>query len=702
MSRDETEPQTPDTEPAAIPDADGETSENSETTRPAAGARLVAGARHMAAKLRHTLATGHQADDEIRRILVQRQLVAYEAVRETAREELEELRRQIIKLEMRGAEDGYTAEQKAEVKALRDERTRRERALRDLVKQPFEPVQPTPDQIQRARRVGSTKLVVGLLVALGALGALLVRAPALLLLVVPGVLVALWRAGGQPPVLTTRPVPERLLARPELAPRAFTDAVVLGADLDGVPIDTDIRGVESPDRATECIHGALVKEGVDVREVHSATRTPWGWQTTAVLSAGTAADVVKAIPRLVTDLRVGEGRVMAAGSTEDGAVVTMRILTKDPFAAPPAYPLRTPKSCSILDSFSPCISLDGEPTPLTLAGKHVLIVADTGGGKSTMTRALAEYVTACKDAVAVDIDPSGRGLGPLRRAAVRIALTPEQAEKELERLLSEAKRRIASLDETQDNWEVTPEAPAILAFLDEYPQLTKKGKKHALDLLRIGRKARITLVICTQDATADIMGDAVADAFQIRILMPCRAADVPVVVGRSTAASEGWLPHLLVAGDDDDPADSGRCYIVAARLREPILRYVIPLDAPTALERAKERVAAGLPAIDAVTLGEAAREPVAPFAGRLLRAFDDAEKDVLTVAQVVEALAADEPERWRQWDARKDRLAMAGREIQKELKAAGVDVATVRLTDVKGRPSAYRLEDLKAALDQSE
>ncbi|MFI1890734.1 type IV secretory system conjugative DNA transfer family protein [Streptomyces jumonjinensis] len=654
------------------------------------GGRLGAGVRHAWARLSHTVTTGHQSAEEIRRILVQRQLTAYEAVRETAREELDEVRGQIVRMERRGAADGWTAEERAAVRGLRDDRKRRERAYRDLVREEFEPVQPAPAEIRRARQSSTARRAVALLVLLAAAVALMIAAPGMLLLAAPGMLALLWWLGGRPAELAPRAVPERLLARPELAPDGEADGE---HQEEGEAQETDMRQVSSAAEATACVSAALAKRGVGVRSIGITTHTAWGWETALILRDATAADVVKVLPRLDVDFRVGVGRTMAAGDQTDGARVTLRVLTSDPFATPPGFPVRAPRSCSILRPVSPCVGMDGSETPLVLAGVHTLVVASSGGGKSVLARSLAEYVTACTDAVGVDIDPTGRGLGPLRQAAARVALTPEDAEAELKRLLVMAQRRIAALGETEDSWLISSDRPAVIAFLDEYPQLTQGAKESALDLLRIGRKARITLVICTQDATADIMGDAVADAFGIRILLPCREADVPVVLHR-TAIADGWLPHRLVPGDDLHPADAGRCFVLAPGLRDPILRYAVPLDADTALERARERVAAGLPALDAVTAGTAAPPP---FVEQLLKIFAVVGEDALTVAQLAEALAADDS-RWRKWDGRKDRLAMVGREIKRELKEAGLVVPTARL-DAPGRPTAYRLEEIRAALE---
>ena len=314
-----------------------------------------------------------------------------------------------------------------------------------------------------------------------------------------------------------------------------------------------------------------------------------------------------------------------------------------------------------------------------------------------MVRTMADYVTATTDAVAVDIDPTGRGLGPLGLCAARRALNPKDAEALLEHLLATAEARIAALGPTEDNWQVTADAPAVVAFVDEWPRLSKRGKQLALDLLRIGRKARVTLVVCTQDATSDVLGDAVADTFGVRIMLPCRQADVPLVVGQADAISRGWLPHLLIPSPGEwEQADAGQFYAITPRHRDPVLRYVSPINATTAAARATERVTAGLPTLDDTAEVRADTPGIAKL---LLEFFaEEGNPEALTVARLADRLVAADPATWGRWAGRTDRLAMVGRALRDRMRKAGLDVPTVRLDDVAGRPAAYRLADIRRAL----
>ncbi|MFE0043833.1 ATP-binding protein [Streptomyces albireticuli] len=499
-----------------------------------------------------------------------------------------------------------------------------------------------------------------------------------------------------------RPAVPRLLFVPPKAP-AHTE---LAGEAESEPFPIREAGT-NPRQAREAVRLALKKEAAKVSEVLVPEQTTYGWKVPLVLQSGTTGQLMNVLKPLATTLRVGESRILAQpADPDDAALVTLRILTQDPFATPLPYPQRAPGSCSILDPVSIGVSIEGETTPVVFAGQHVIIVADTGGGKTSMVQAIAEYVTACRDAVVVDIDPVKRGLKTLAPAAVMTARTAEEAEAVLEKLLERAKARIASMPPAQDIWKPTPDGPAVLAFLDEYPKLSKRGKELAVALLRLGREALITLVIMTQDATSDVLGDAIADVPGVRIMLPCRAADVPLVVGRADAVARGWLPHLLVPSPDPAfPADAGRFYCITPRHQQPVLRYVTPLAPQEAARRTGERVAAGLPRLEPLaphpSVTALATANVPAIARLLLDAFaTHSDPEVLTLARLADHLTAADPAVWGKWEGQTNRLLMIGRTLKSQLKAAGLDIPTGRLdaTIDPRRPTIYRLADVKDAL----
>lgn len=492
----------------------------------------------------------------------------------------------------------------------------------------------------------------------------------------------------RPPVPKLLFVPTAVPAHTELSPEAAPEPF---------PIREAGR---DPRRAQESVLLALRKERAAIAQVAVPTETAWGWDVPLTLSGGTLGDLIRRLPPAATTLRVGASRLLAQpADPDDSAAVRLRVLTSDPFADPLPVPERAPKSNTITDRFSLGLSIDGETTPVVLAGQHVLIVARSGGGKSSMVRALADWVTSCRDAVAVDIDPMGRGLGPLAPCAVKTAYTPEAAEEVLKYLLDKARTRIANLPPHQENHVPSPDDPAIIAFCDEWPRLTKEGRETGIALGDVGRKAAVSLVICTTDATSDKLGDAIADTYGVRILMPCRQADVPLVVGQPDAVSQGWLPHLLAPSPNEhEPADAGKFYCVTPTHKTPMLRYVSRLDAAAAAARAKERVAAGLPSLDAAPAPVAPQD--APDVIKLMMAAfaTEGETDVLPVAVIADHLVAADPAVWGRWEGRQDRVTMIGRTIKSHLKKADLTIPTVRLDSQPGRPTAYRLADIRGAL----
>ncbi|MFD5064511.1 type IV secretory system conjugative DNA transfer family protein [Streptomyces sp. NPDC058394] len=458
-----------------------------------------------------------------------------------------------------------------------------------------------------------------------------------------------------------------------------------------------------PARVREAVRLAVLrhKRRVEIEEIRTPVETQYGWELPIVLKVGSLADFPAILKDLATPLRVGAGRIMAAAaSPDDAAEIKLRILTKDPFEHPLPIPLRPPGSCSIRNPFDLGLSIEGQTTPVLLAGQHAIVVADTGGGKTALIQRIADFVTACFDAVIVDIDPVKRGLKVFSPLAAMTARSPEEAELVLERLVTEAKRRIASMPPTQNMWEPTPEDPAIVAVLDEFIKLSPRGKELAIELLRnLGREALVSVVIVTQDATKDVMGDAIADVPGLRIMLPCRAGDVPLVVGRQDAVSLGWWPHLLVPSPDpEEPADAGRFYVIAPRHREPILRYASLLPPDEAARRVEERLKAPRPQL---TLGghRTAVEEVPPPVRLLLNAFAaHRDPEALTITELGDYLAVAAPDVYGRWEGKANRNLMVGRTIKSELRDVGIDIATIRLAGRAGKPAAYRLTDIKASL----
>ncbi|MFE6869603.1 hypothetical protein ACFVFS_24000 [Kitasatospora sp. NPDC057692] len=516
-----------------------------------------------------------------------------------------------------------------------------------------------------------------------------------------------WRSGrrAEPTLAYELPDGARVLALPEGAGAPGTGEGQTPAAAAPVPTGSPypIRQAHSVQQAGESIHLALLAEGLAVGQVTDITQERWGWRAIAHLTKGRPSGLVAKLADLEVLLGVREGGVMAQPQKAAAGSVVLRVLTGDPFDPMPPHPHYPPRSNSILKPATLGPSMDATPTQVTLAGQNVMVIAVSGGGKSQIVRNLVDYITSCTDAIALDIDPTGRGFGPLRRLAALRAYDEEGIDEALDWAIREARIRTERMGDDVDNWQVTDDDPAVFVVVDEHPQLTPKQKQKVILLSRIGRKARVTVVLLSQDATSDVVGDAIADTFGIRIMLPCRKADVPLVVGSDTAVNEGWMPHRLVPSPGDwDPADAGCFYIIAPGLRDPILRKATHLDAQAATLRTQERLAAG-----AVTINpeptEKGDEQEAPEVLLAIRAAFEkhGDPDFLPTDRVLDHLATISAE-WRQWDDREpaDRRREAVKKIGKDLKQAGItDLSTVRRFDLdsKNPPSGYRLRDIEAA-----
>lgn len=515
-----------------------------------------------------------------------------------------------------------------------------------------------------------------------------------------GALMALavaWSAGRNPK--RRRPAPPTLLFVP---PKP-----VAGVEAEPEPEPFAIREAgRTPRVAREAVRLALRKEGAKVAEVGLPRETEYGWRVPLVLESGTVAGIVRVLGDVATTLRVGPSRILArAADREDAAAVLLQILTTDPFANPLPYPSRSPLSSSIKDPVSLGLSIDGQTTPVVLAGQNVIVTGNPNAGKTSLVQALVEYVTSCSDAVVVDIDVAKRGLLSFTPLAARSARTSADAEVLLQELLDLATARVNSMPPTQRVWEPSPDGPAVLVVLDEFPQLSDRAKALALRLLQTGREARVTIILLTQNATKVALGQSFAEAFGVRVLMGCRSDDVPVVVGEDDAISKGWRPHVLVPSPrEDDPADAGQFYCLTPHHREPILRYVSPLPPEDAERLAQERLAAGLPQLTAPQAPKQTEPTDTPTArSLLLDAFAAAgEPEVLPVAQLADYLAGHDPDAWGQFEDHPRRNMMVGKRFTELLRAEGLEIPTERFKgSIEGygeRPKVYRREVVRDAL----
>lgn len=349
--------------------------------------------------------------------------------------------------------------------------------------------------------------------------------------------------------------------------------------------------------AADCVRRALAAESIALRIAGEARRTPWGWEVAVVLRAGTPAGIVTKTGNLETHLDLPAGGLLVTPDRTRRARVVLRLAERDPFTGLGPPPIRA--MASITERAVIGARIDGSPLTVPLLGVHAVVIGSSGAGKSTTLRTLADAVAACADALVWDLDPAGCGLDALGPGVARRERDPAGITDALSDALALAEARPRMLAELGMGaaWTPNPTRPALVVVVDEYPRLSDKAKALAVALLRVGRKARVTLLLAATEATADALGAAIADTTALAILHACRHTDVRLVLGPQMLA-EGWRPDRLHPATADDPGEAGRAYVATAGNREPLISAIYPLSESDAHERGAARAALGLPHID--------------------------------------------------------------------------------------------------------
>ncbi|MFC5289909.1 hypothetical protein ACFPM7_22875 [Actinokineospora guangxiensis] len=421
-------------------------------------------------------------------------------------------------------------------------------------------------------------------------------------------------------------------------------------------------------QAADCVSRAVTAEGIELRAVESAQRRAWGWETAVVLRKGTPAGLVAKVAELETTLDLPSGGVLAAPDRARRARVVLRLAERDPFAGIALAPDHPPASLSLRDPQTVGVRMTGEPLRLSLLGVHGVVIGGPGSGKSQTLRTLADAVSACVDAVVWDLDPAGNGLEVLGGAVARSERDARGVEDALAEALAmaEARPKLLSGLGMGDAWDVSAERPAVIVFCDEYPRLSDRAKSLAVDLIRVGRKARVTVILASSEATSDTLGAAVAEFTALKVMHACRHADVRLTLGANMVA-EGWRPDRLNPATGESPEDAGVCYVHAAGARDPILNKISLVPSGRAKVNGSHRAARGLPRIDVATRDAARALTPAAVADGSAEPVDQA-----GVADVLAAFGADD----RLW----------------------TDTLLSRLADVDGRYRGWTAEDLAGVL----
>ncbi|MEU6365744.1 hypothetical protein ABZ876_08305 [Streptomyces sp. NPDC046931] len=358
-----------------------------------------------------------------------------------------------------------------------------------------------------------------------------------------------------------------------------------------------IRRAETPQQAAVCVLLAMVAEGVPVVEVWDMERQPWGWQCKVRVGEGTPEAIIAKAGGLETRFDLPTNGVRPQPMVERRACAILRLVEGNPFATAPGMPYRAPKSISITDKSRLATSVGGDPLQAALAGVMGLVVAASGGGKTGMLQAIGEVTTACYDNITVDLDPHGDGLEDLYDAVRVTGRSHQQIENVLLffLMLSKGRARLRAKLGMGKKWQISKEHPHFTVIFDEFPKGSELAKRLAFELLLVGRKEAVTLIIASQGGTKLYLGENIAQMIALKAVGPCKVGDTRAVFGDG-AVAEGWLPHKLSPATDTDPKDAGHVYLqgVPGMADEPIEYAIHATPSDTLRKLAAERRDAGL------------------------------------------------------------------------------------------------------------
>ncbi|MFE9855557.1 hypothetical protein [Streptomyces sp. NPDC005780] len=450
------------------------------------------------------------------------------------------------------------------------------------------------------------------------------------------------------------------------APGIEADQVVAEQDAldsdDPFPLSYCVGG----EQVIECVSRALAAQGIGTRAITIVGAKGWGWELDVTLKGSTPGKVMAVADDLESDLGLPDGGFMMEPDTTDKSRITARLVQSNPFADMPTPAVHAPRSLSVHDVVAMGRTMDGSPFEITLDGFCALIIGAMGAGKTLgALRAINEALTACRDATVWDLDPIKGGLSEFGDLMSRRARTPEECEAALEEALSyvSARRNLMDSLKMGDRWHATAKHPNLYINIDEFIQLSPKGKELAVKILRTGRQYGIYLIMAGQEATADALGDAVAMIIAYRLLMACRFEDVKIAFGPG-AGKEGWRPDRMKPAVGPVANDAGQAMIMGGPFNRAIRYQFAKYTRDQIAGAVPARVAAGITTMDSETLLKAGvalaasgqrvnlADRLDAFAQQggvddaylvaaLMRAFDETGRDFLPTNEVLLPAIAD-------------------------------------------------------------
>lgn len=363
----------------------------------------------------------------------------------------------------------------------------------------------------------------------------------------------------------------------------------------------------SPGQVAECLSRAFYAEGIATRRVDLLAAHHWGKEIEVTLKGSTPGKVLAAADQMESHMALPAGGFMIEPDASDGSRIIVRLVQSNPFADMPSPVVHAPRSLSVHDTIVMGRGMDGSAFELTLDGFCALVIGAMGAGKTLgALRTISEALTACRDAVVWDLDPIKGGLAEFGGLMARRARTPEECEEALEEALSyiNARGKLMHTLGMGDRWHATEKHPNLYINIDEFIQLTTRGKELAIKILRTGRQYGIYLIMAGQEATADALGDAIAMIVAFRILMACRFEDIKIAFGAG-AGARGWRPDRMKPAVGPVANDAGQAMIMGGPFNRAIRWQFNKYTREQITSAVAERLAAGRPSMDADTLLQA-------------------------------------------------------------------------------------------------
>ena len=378
--------------------------------------------------------------------------------------------------------------------------------------------------------------------------------------------------------------------------------VVHPEDIDDGDEPFPLAWCTSGDQVEECVSRALAAEGINTRRIQLLGNRPWGWEIDIVLKGSKPGKVNAQAEELDTHFSIPQGGTLIEPDPADAAHITLRLVQSDPFADMPRPTVHAPNSLSVRDLVVYGRGMDGSPLEFRLRGMSMLVIGSSGSAKTKgALRCLAEAITACRDAIAIEMDPVKDGLREFEPVMAAPSIRGKEACTEWLGYLTQiasARNRVKHDRNMGDLWEPSPEHPTIFAIVDEFIYLPQEAKDKAIELLRIGRETGVHIIFAAQEATEDSLGDAVADAVTYRIMLASRSTDIRLVFGTG-AAADGYRPdRLRPAVDDERVYDAGKFYIKGPGFLRPIQWRWNRFERDQIRQAVAERKTAGRPGFD--------------------------------------------------------------------------------------------------------